>query len=169
MPVNFFQDIGGIISTVVLTTIGTFFITRYTLQKSAANEAQIRLEELERHARYLAIRVVCKLDAFISDCCDVVVDSGMPDEDGLSRTRVTSPVLTLPENVDWKAISPELMYRVLGLPNDIEVARGLTDYLYQRDGGYCIAVVPSRWDDSGAKVCGAGGRYPSDEWGLRVL
>ncbi|MBS0471563.1 MAG: MCP four helix bundle domain-containing protein, partial [Proteobacteria bacterium] len=40
---------------------------------------------------------------------------------------------------------------------------GLTDILYQRDGDYCIAVVPSRWDNSGAKVCGAGGRYPSDE------
>ena len=35
---------------------------------------------------------------------------------------------------------------------------GLTAFLYQRDGGYCIAVVRSRWDNSGAKACGAGGR-----------
>ena len=35
---------------------------------------------------------------------------------------------------------------------------GLTAFLYQRHGGYCIADVPSRWDIGGAKVCGAGGR-----------
>jgi hypothetical protein len=46
---------------------------------------------------------------------------------------------------------------------------GLTDILYQRDRDYCIAVVPSRWDNGGAKACGAGGRYPSDECGLTVL
>ncbi len=26
-----------------------------------------------------------------------------------------------------------------------------------------MAFVPSRWDEGGAKVCGAGGRYRSDE------
>jgi hypothetical protein len=46
---------------------------------------------------------------------------------------------------------------------------GLTDILYQRDGDYSIAVVPSRWDNGGAKVCGAGGRYRSEECGLTVL
>jgi hypothetical protein len=48
-------------------------------------------------------------------------------------------------------------------------AGGLTDILYQRDGDYCIADVPSRWDIGGASVCGAGGRYRSDECGLTVL
>ena len=39
-----------------------------------------------------------------------------------------------------------------------EAGIGLTSFLYQRHRGYCIAVVPSRWDNGGAKVCGAGGR-----------
>jgi len=47
--------------------------------------------------------------------------------------------------------------------------RGLTAFLYQRDRYYCMAVVPSRWDNGGTNVCGAGGRYPSDEWGRTVL
>jgi hypothetical protein len=51
----------------------------------------------------------------------------------------------------------------------VETYVGLTDILYQRDGDYCIADVPSRRATVGAKVCGAGGRYPSDEWGLTVL
>jgi len=46
---------------------------------------------------------------------------------------------------------------------------GLTDFLNQHDGDYCIADVPSRWDIGGAKVWGAGGRYRSAEWGLTVL
>ena len=46
---------------------------------------------------------------------------------------------------------------------------GLTDILHQRDGDYCIARVPSRMETVGAKVWGAGGRYPSDECGLTVL
>ena len=50
-----------------------------------------------------------------------------------------------------------------------DASPGLTDFLYQRDGDYCIAAVPSRWDIGGANVCGAGGRYPSDECGLTVL
>ena len=46
---------------------------------------------------------------------------------------------------------------------------GLTDILYQHDADYCIADLPSRWGGSGAKLWGAGGRYPSDECGLTVL
>ena len=46
---------------------------------------------------------------------------------------------------------------------------GLTDILYQVDRDYMIADVPSRWDIGGASVCGAGGRYRSDECGRMVL
>jgi len=46
---------------------------------------------------------------------------------------------------------------------------GLTDILYQVDRDYMMADVPSRWDIGGANVCGAGGRYRSDECGRMVL
>lgn len=51
----------------------------------------------------------------------------------------------------------------------LDLDHSLTDILYQHDGDYCIADVPSRWDIGGAQVCGAGGRYPSEECGRIVL
>jgi hypothetical protein len=33
----------------------------------------------------------------------------------------------------------------------------LTDFLNQRDRGYCIGMISSRWQAKGANVCGAGG------------
>ena len=38
------------------------------------------------------------------------------------------------------------------LEGSMNDAIGLTAFLFQRDGGYCIADVPSRWDIGGAKV-----------------
>ena len=34
---------------------------------------------------------------------------------------------------------------------------GLTAFLYQRDRGYCIGMMSSRWWAKDANVCGAGG------------
>ena len=33
----------------------------------------------------------------------------------------------------------------------------LTAFLYQRERGYCIGMISSRWCAKGANVCGAGG------------
>jgi hypothetical protein len=33
----------------------------------------------------------------------------------------------------------------------------LTAFLYQRERGYCIGMISSRWCAKGAHVCGAGG------------
>jgi hypothetical protein len=110
------------VPTALLTAASTFFVTRYTLNRSAANESKFRNEELERHARYLAIRVVCRLDPFVSECCDVVGDSGVPDSEGILTPRVDDPTLTLPEDVDWKTIPSDLMYRILSFPNDLDTA-----------------------------------------------
>ena len=73
----------------------------------------------------------------------------------LGRARGLAAVLCLRQEAD--------------IARDVRVAPGLTDILYQRDGDYSIAAVPSRWDNGGAKVCGAGGRYRRDECGLTVL
>jgi hypothetical protein len=70
----------------------------------------------------LAIRVVCKLDPFVSGCCDVVYDEGVSDQEGYFHERVDDPTITFPEDVDWKSVSSDLMYRILGFPNEIENA-----------------------------------------------
>jgi hypothetical protein len=47
---------------------------------------------------------------------------------------------------------------------------GLTDFLYQRDGEIIAFARPDlAVSGTGFIVCGAGGRYPSDECGLIVL
>lgn len=123
------DEILKIAVTAIVTTLGTFVITRYTLANNAKNELQQRRGELERHAHYLAVRVICMLDPFVSACCDVAGDSGMPDSEGNMEPQVSLPTLALPEDVDWKTIPTELMYRILSLPNDIDIARQTIDFV----------------------------------------
>jgi hypothetical protein len=127
--------IGSIVLTAILTNIGTFYVTRYTLTQSAKNESAARQEELDRHARYLAIRVVCKLDPFVSGCCHVVLDEGAEDQEGVTFPRVEDPVLSFPEDVDWKTIRPDLMYRILGFPNEMDAAEQSIDFVRDQVAG----------------------------------
>ena len=42
--------------------------------------------------------------------------------------------------------------------DDLKLAKSdLTAFLYQRERGYCIGTISSRWCAKGANVCGAGG------------
>ena|SRR5438105_541963 len=49
----------------------------------------------KRHARYLAIRVVCILDKYIENCAEVVLDDGLQegqrDEQGCLQSQVRPP------------------------------------------------------------------------------
>src|SRR5207249_1392682 len=49
----------------------------------------------KRHARYLAIRVVCILDKYIENCAEVVLDNGLQegqrDEQGCLQSQVRPP------------------------------------------------------------------------------
>lgn len=79
-------------------------------------------KERDRHARYLAVRVVCILDPFVNECCEVVSDRGFYDAEGLLTPEVNHPSIAFPDDVDWKSIRPDLMYRMLTLPNEIDSA-----------------------------------------------
>ncbi len=81
-----------------------------------------------RSARYLASRVVPLLDRFVQGCVDVVKDDGtnmgQPGEDGYHAIQVDDPSYDVHRlDVDWKAISAGLMYRVLGFSNEIDAAK----------------------------------------------
>ena len=105
-----------ILLTALMTTIGTAIVSflghRWTVRSDSEAER-------ERHARYLAIRVITSLDNFVNDCGDVVYDDGMSDHEGVIHPRETTPTLTRPEDVDWRSIDPGFMYRCLGFPNEI--------------------------------------------------
>lgn len=116
------MEIGGF-WTIVISVIGTLGVTYFGHSLGLSKDKELRQDELDRHARYLAIRTVCTLDPFVSECCDVVLDDGLPDQDGDMHPRVGDPTLSLPEDVDWKSVKPDLMYRVLDFPNKLDIAR----------------------------------------------
>ena len=64
-PVSSFA---GILLTALVTTVGTWIVTRYSLSQDRAT----RQEELDRNATYLAVRVSNVIDPFVMACIDVV-------------------------------------------------------------------------------------------------
>ena len=47
-----------------------------------AKDWWLRNSEVNRLARYLAVRVVCTLEAFVTSCCEVVNDQGIVTPSG---------------------------------------------------------------------------------------
>src|SRR5436305_213062 len=84
-------------------------------------------KETHKKARYLAIRVVCILDKYLEDCAEVVKDDGLSfgqrNSEGCLEPQVKAPgAPDYPDDVEWITIEPELMYRILSLPADVEAA-----------------------------------------------
>lgn len=77
--------------------------------------------------RYAAVRIVCVLDEYVEKCVDVVHDDGTSEGRPAGRTdngeeylsaQVDSPQPPVfAGDINWTSISPDLMYRVLALPN----------------------------------------------------
>lgn len=80
-----------------------------------------------RAAHYLAVRVVCVLDQYVERCAEVVSDDGLSfgqrNPDGCLEPQVPLPGPPMfPEDVDWKSIGHDLMYRLLSMPAEVEEA-----------------------------------------------
>ena len=77
--------------------------------------------------RYAAVRIVCILDQYVEKCVEVVADDGTSQGSPAGRTesgeeyysaQVDSPEPPIfPDDIDWTSIGPDLMYRILALPN----------------------------------------------------
>lgn len=81
--------------------------------------------EMDRSARYLAIRIACILDKYVEDCAAVVRDDGLSygqrTPEGCLEPQVKSPGPPVyPDDVDWKSIDHEMMYKLLSFPADVE-------------------------------------------------
>ena len=80
-----------------------------------------------RRGRYAAVRIICVLDQYVEKCVQVVSDDGTTQGQPGGRyssgeeyleAQVRSPEPpTFPADIDWTSLSPNLMYRVLELPN----------------------------------------------------
>jgi hypothetical protein len=93
------------------------------------------LRTRSRHARYLAIRVVCVLDKYVENCAEVVNDDGLDhgqrDEQGYLQVQVETPdVPAFPSDLDWKSIDHSLMYRIFSMPNEAEAADSKISFVW---------------------------------------
>lgn len=114
---------------------GTLLGTAVGVASSWVKDWLFGRKERSRHAAYLAVRVVCILDEFISGCFDVVCSAGNGD---LPLPKVHNPKFpAFPDDLDWKAISPELMYQILTLPTQIKAADSRIEFI-----DYVVAGPP---------------------------
>lgn len=83
-------------------------------------------------AKYLAVRVVCVLDKFLEDTVDVAFDEGEPGPDGIvCGHRVPDPdMVSYPEDVNWTSIDPQLMYKLMIFPSEIERANNAISWAF---------------------------------------
>lgn len=107
--------------------------------------------------RYAAVRIVCVLDLYVEKCVEVVGDDGTVEGRPAGRTsggeeyydpQVAAPEPpAFPDDIDWTSISPNLMYRVLALPNlALGTARFIiaaTEYSFPPD---YAEVFQARWE-----------------------
>ena len=87
-------------------------------------------QELDRSARYLAIRITCILDKYAEDCAAVVRDDGLSygqrTPEGCLEPQVKAPGPPVyPDDVDWKSIDHETMYKILSFPADVESSESI--------------------------------------------
>ncbi len=81
----------------------------------------------KKDKEYLCIKISCKFDKFIHNSYDVVSDNGLfqgeYDSDGCRSPQVSLPKFEPElENVNWKSLPVDLMYKILDFPNEVESA-----------------------------------------------
>lgn len=109
---------------------------------TVAKEFWFQSRKNKKDAEYLAIQIACMLERYVIGCAEVARDDGLyhgqPDSDGYSRIRVSVPKFE-PESieVEWKSLPAHLMYEVLSLPNEIEIANSRIDAVFD-----CVALPP---------------------------
>lgn len=80
-----------------------------------------------KELEFLSINVICLLDSFISGCVDVVSDDGLSYGQYDAQGRRVIQVKTAefqPQDLDvnWKCLPRNLMYEVLNLRSEVEIA-----------------------------------------------
>jgi hypothetical protein len=103
------------VSSSLLTTFGSWGLNHFFVHRAA----------LKRDARYVAQRVAIILEKFAVDCADVIIDNDIHSESGghAGKRHLGLPALgLLPADADWKALPPNLVDRVLSMPNELALA-----------------------------------------------
>jgi hypothetical protein len=89
---------------------------------------------------YLAILVVNKFDRFVAGCIEVTRDDGLcygqRDEQGCKVPQVEHPAIDFMSiDVEWRSLSPKLMYEILNFSTLIEDAKSYISIVTEYEAG----------------------------------
>lgn len=74
-------------------------------------------------AQHLGIRLVLVLDKLVADCYNAVNDPLVIDEQGYTHSTVPNPEFALPEGGDYRALTTQLMYDIMSMPNRLNAIK----------------------------------------------
>jgi hypothetical protein len=69
----------------------------------------------ERDSKYLAVQVVCELDAFVEECASVATNRGKDEYGNGSHVEFPEPP-KYPDTLNWTSVDDGLMYDLLSIP-----------------------------------------------------
>ena len=103
--------------------IGMLLVAFLAYTRELLNEKRVRKKEAE----YLAIRLVCIFDSFMDGCAKIAGDDGLymgqRNAEGFLEFQAELPLIDVQlSDVNWKAITPLLMYEILSFQNLINDA-----------------------------------------------
>jgi hypothetical protein len=89
---------------------------------------------------YAAVRIVCVLDEFSESCLSVALDDGEFGSDAqypeLRTPAIETPTLaSFASDIDWKSLGPNVTYKVLRFPIQIEEAHRSIDFVNEAIAG----------------------------------
>jgi hypothetical protein len=90
------------------------------------------------NARYLALRVAVTLEAFALACYHVVADHDVHDNSAgnLGKEHDAFPeIAAYPESLEWQALPPRLLSRVLNFRNEIKISEARLKFQWDLDPG----------------------------------
>jgi len=90
-------------------------------------------QSTKKKAHYLAIRIVCILDQFITQCANATDDEYVDNKGQPYWACGPIPdIASFPDDIDWKTIDGDLRYEILSLPNKMDIAkqdiRGMSEF-----------------------------------------
>lgn len=116
---EFLSEFGNAIIGLFGVIIGGIMVTSRELWSSKVQNRQ--------NGSYAAIRIICILEEYVSDCVDVVGDDGTSQGQPAGRTndgqsyylaQVIQPAApNYPDDIVWQSLDEKHMHRILSLPN----------------------------------------------------
>lgn len=96
-----------------IALMGIYLAHRFTLVRE-----QLAVQEKREAERYfIATELIFLLEQYVEECVQVAQDGGAEDQDGYTRAQTRTPEISyMGVAGDWRALPPQLMYKLRELP-----------------------------------------------------